>query len=78
MAARRGSAPEGRGIVVEGTVSEALPNAMYRVDLRGTPARRVLAHVASAVVLRLRPGDGVLVELASYDEGRGRIVGPRR
>jgi translation initiation factor IF-1 len=64
--------------VVEGTVSEALPNAMYRVELRGTPARHVLAHVSSQAVLRLLPGDAVLVELAAYDEGRGRIVEQRR
>jgi translation initiation factor IF-1 len=60
--------------VVEATVIEALPNAMYRVELGGARRRRVLA---SAGILRLLPGDGVRVELTPYDEGRGRIVGRR-
>jgi translation initiation factor IF-1 len=67
----------GERIVVEATVIEALPNAMYRVELGGARRRRVLAHVASAGILRLLPGDGVRVELTPYDEGRGRIVGRR-
>jgi translation initiation factor IF-1 len=67
-----------KGIVVEGTVIEALPNALYRVELGGAPRRRVLAHVSSSAILRLLPGDAVVVELAPYDEGRGRIVERRR
>ncbi len=60
---------------VRGTVTEALANAMYRVELdKGPP---VTAHVGRAMQLkfvRLRPGDRVLVEVSRYDLSRGRIV----
>ena len=47
---------------------------MERVEL-GREGRTVTAHVAGgASLLRLRPGDAVVVELFPYDAGRGRIV----
>jgi translation initiation factor IF-1 len=58
---------------VEGTVREALPNALFRVELAAGKAGSVVAHVAGET-LRLRPGDAVVVEIAPYDAGRGRIV----
>jgi translation initiation factor IF-1 len=59
----------------EATVREALPNALFRVALAGGARGAVVAHVAGdASLLRLRPGDGVVVEIAPYDAGRGRIV----
>ena len=60
---------------VEGTVREALPNALFRVELATEGRASVTAHVAGeSSLLRLRPGDEVVVEIAPYDAGRGRIV----
>jgi translation initiation factor IF-1 len=60
---------------VEGTVREALPNALFRVELQSGRSASVTAHVAGeSSLLRLRPGDPVVVEIAPYDAGRGRIV----
>jgi translation initiation factor IF-1 len=62
-------------IEVEGTISEALPNAMFRVDLPN--GHNVLAHVSGKIrmhFIRILPGDRVLVELSPYDLGRGRIT----
>ena len=55
-------------------VVEALPNALYRVELE--PGReRITAHVSgSGGLLRLLPGEDVLVEITPYDTTRGRIV----
>ena len=59
----------------EATVREALPNALFRVELGSGSRAAVVAHVAGdSSLLRLRPGDQVVVELAAYDAGRGRIV----
>jgi translation initiation factor IF-1 len=60
---------------VEGTVREALPNALFRVELATGTRTAVTAHVAGeSSLLRLRPGDPVVVEIAPYDAARGRIV----
>ena len=62
-------------LVVEAVVREALPNALYRVELASGSRASLLAHVAGdASLLRLRPGDRVFVEIAPYDAVRGRIV----
>jgi translation initiation factor IF-1 len=59
----------------DATVREAMPNALYRVELAGGSRGTVMAHVAGdSSLLRLRPGDQVVVELAAYDAARGRIV----
>ncbi len=63
------------GITVEGTVVEALPNAMFRVELEN--GHRVLAHVSGKMrkfFIRILPGDKVTVELSPYDLTRGRIT----
>ena len=60
---------------VEGTVVEALPNAMFRVELAN--GHRVLAHISGKIRLhfiRILPGDRVLVDLSPYDLSRGRIT----
>jgi translation initiation factor IF-1 len=60
---------------VEGTVRELLPNALFRVELATEARPSVTAHLAGGVgSTRLRPGDPVVVEIAPYDAGRGRIV----
>ncbi len=67
--------PKRDAIEVEGVVTEALPNAMFRVALEGD--RVVLAHLSGKVRLnfvRIVPGDRVRVELSPYDLSQGRIV----
>lgn len=67
--------PEG-AVRVEGRVVEQLPNALYLVELSSNGRPQVTAHAAEeAGLLRIRPGEAVLVELSAYDPGRGRIVG---
>ncbi|MBI9079840.1 MULTISPECIES: translation initiation factor IF-1 [unclassified Pseudodesulfovibrio] len=63
------------GIVVQGTVEEALPNAMFRVELEN--GHNVLAHISGKMRkfrIRVMPGDTVTVELSPYDLTRGRIT----
>ncbi|HWX23830.1 MAG TPA: translation initiation factor IF-1 [Vicinamibacteria bacterium] len=56
-------------------VVEALPNALFRVELETGARSQVLAHVAAGSnLLRVLPGDPVVVELMPYDMTRGRIV----
>jgi translation initiation factor IF-1 len=62
-------------IEVEGMVKEALPNAMFRVELPN--GHKILAHVSGKIrknFIRILPGDRVLVELSPYDLGRGRVT----
>jgi translation initiation factor IF-1 len=62
-------------IEVEGTVIEALPNAMFRVELPNK--HEVLAHISGKIrmhYIRVLPGDKVLIELSPYDLKRGRIT----
>ncbi|MBC17177.1 MULTISPECIES: translation initiation factor IF-1 [Pseudodesulfovibrio] len=63
------------GITVQGTVEEALPNAMFRVELEN--GHTVLAHISGKMRkfrIRVMPGDTVTVELSPYDLTRGRIT----
>lgn len=68
--------PEKKDVIeVEGRVIEALPNAMFRVELDN--GYRVLAHISGKIRLnfiRILPGDRVKLELSPYDLTRGRIV----
>ena len=62
-------------IEVEGVVTEALPNAMFRVELPN--GHQVLAHISGRIrvhYIRILPGDKVLIELSPYDLSRGRIT----
>ena len=64
-----------QGITVEGTVVEALPNTMFRVELENKHI--VLAHVSGKMrmnFIKILPGDRVTVELSPYDLSKGRIV----
>jgi len=62
-------------IETEGKVIEALPNAMFKVELEN--GHRVLAHVSGKMrmnFIRILPGDKVKLELSPYDLSRGRIT----
>ena len=62
-------------IEVEGTVVEALPNAMFQVELEN--GHKVLAHISGKLrmnFIRILPGDRVTIELSPYDLTRGRIT----
>ena len=65
-------------ITVKAIVRESLPNALYRVEIEAPVRGQAVVHAAgSGTLLRLLPGDPVVVELASFDPTRGRIVGRR-
>ena len=67
--------PKKESIEVEGRIVEALPNAMFRVEL--PTGHKVLAHISGKMrvhYIRILPGDRVLVELSPYDLNRGRIT----
>ena len=67
--------PKEDAIVLEGTVIEPLPNAMFRVELEN--GHKVLAHISGKMrmhYIRILPGDRVQVELTPYDLARGRIT----
>jgi translation initiation factor IF-1 len=68
--------PKKEGVIeLEGTIVEALPNAMFRVELAN--GHKVLAHISGKMrqhYIRILPADRVVVELSPYDLTRGRIV----
>ena len=67
--------PKEDAIVLEGTVVEPLPNAMFRVELEN--GHKVLAHSSGKMRMhriRILPGDKVQVEITPYDLQRGRIT----
>jgi translation initiation factor IF-1 len=62
-------------ITAEGVVLEALPNAMFRVEL--DQGYKILAHISGKMrmhFIKILPGDKVTVELSVYDLTKGRIV----
>lgn len=62
-------------IRLQATVTDALPNAMFRVELEN--GHKILAHVSGKMrmhFIRILPGDSVTVEMSPYDLNRGRIV----
>ncbi len=67
--------PKKEAIEVEGTIVEALPNGMFRVELPN--GHKVLAHISGKIrthYIRILLGDKVLIELSPYDLSRGRIT----
>ncbi|HLG30997.1 MAG TPA: translation initiation factor IF-1 [Candidatus Brocadiales bacterium] len=67
--------PKEEPIRVEATVIEALPNAMFRVQLAN--GHRVLTHVSGKMrmnFIRILPGDKVTIEMSPYDLNKGRII----
>ena len=64
-----------KAIRVMGTVTEKLPNAVFRVELENR--HEVIAHVSGKIrmrFIRIMPGDKVTLEISPYDLTRGRIV----
>jgi translation initiation factor IF-1 len=62
-------------IEVEGTVIEAMPNAMFQVELQN--GHRLLAHISGKLrmnFIRILPGDKVTIEMSPYDLTKGRIT----
>ena len=67
--------PKEELIEVEGTVLEALPNTMFRVEIQ--EGHQVLAHLGGRLrkhYIRILTGDKVKLELSPYDLTRGRIT----
>ena len=62
-------------IELEGKIIEALPNAMFQVELPN--GHRIMAHISGKMrmnFIRIYPGDKVTIELSPYDLTRGRIT----
>lgn len=67
--------PKEEAIKVDGTITETLPNASFKVELEN--GHRVLAHISGKMrmhFIKILPGDKVTVELSPYDLTRGRIT----
>jgi translation initiation factor IF-1 len=62
-------------IEAEGVVLDALPNAMFSVELQN--GHKILAHISGKLrmnFIRILPGDKVTVQMSPYDLTRGRIT----
>lgn len=62
-------------IQLEGTVTESMPNAMFRVKLEND--HEIIAHISGKMrkfYIRILPGDRVSVEVSPYDLSKGRIT----
>ena len=60
---------------LEGTVLEALPNAMFTVELEN--GHKITAHISGKLrmhYIRILPGDKVTMEMSPYDLTKGRII----
>ena len=62
-------------IELEGTVVEAMPNAVFKVEIQG--GHQILAHISGKLrmnFIRILPGEKVTVEMSPYDLSKGRIT----
>ncbi len=67
--------PKEEPVRVEAIVKESLPNAMFRVEIKG--GHLVLAHVSGKMrmnYIKILPGDKVILEMSPYDLTKGRII----
>jgi translation initiation factor IF-1 len=67
--------PKKDAIIVEGKILEALPNAMFRVELQN--GHVIIAHVSGKMrmhFIRILAGDTVTIEMSPYDLTKGRII----
>jgi len=70
-----GEVQKEEAVVLDATVTQALPNAMFEVELDN--GHRLIAYAAGRMrryFIRITPGDRIRVELSPYDLTRGRIV----
>jgi len=65
-------------IEVEAVVKQALPNAMFRLEIdMGENTHEIIGHISGKMrrhYIRITPGDKVLVEMSPYDLTKGRII----
>ena len=70
--------PKGDVIEMEAVVKQALPNAMFRLEIElGEKKHEIIGHISGKMrrhYIRITPGDKVLVQLSPYDLTKGRIV----
>jgi len=62
-------------IEIEGIVTDALPNAMFKVELPN--GHSILAHISGKLrmnYIKILPGDKVTVQISTYDLTQGRIT----
>ncbi len=62
-------------IRLEGTITERLPNTMFRVQLEN--GHQVLAHISGKMrmnFIKILPGDKVMLEMSPYDLTKARII----
>jgi translation initiation factor IF-1 len=67
--------PKQSNIELDGTILEALSNAMFRVELEN--GHQVIAHISGKMrmnYIRILPGDRVKLEMSPYDLTKGRIT----
>ena len=69
---------KGDVIEIEAIVKQALPNAMFRLEIElGEKKHEIIGHISGKMrrhYIRITPGDKVLVEMSPYDLTKGRIV----
>ena len=62
-------------IEMKGTVIDALPNAIFKVELEN--GHQLIAHISGKLrmnYIKILPGDKVKLELSPYDFSKGRII----
>jgi translation initiation factor IF-1 len=67
--------PKQSNIELDGTIVEALSNAMFRVELEN--GHQIIAHISGKMrmnYIRILPGDKVKLEMSPYDLSKGRII----
>ncbi|MCU0449392.1 MAG: translation initiation factor IF-1 [Bernardetiaceae bacterium] len=67
--------PKQSNIELDGTIVEALSNAMFRVELEN--GHQIIGHISGKMRLnyiRILPGDRVKLEMSPYDLSKGRIT----
>ena len=70
--------PKADAIELEATVRQALPNAMFRLEIKmGEKTHEIIGHISGKMrrnYIRITPGDTVVVQMSPYDLTKGRII----